>query len=399
MAQYPRLSAAAEAVPLSIFARLYERLGRFQGDVIPLQIGDTHLPPPVLLPEIDFTGGRDLYAYAPPQGWAPLVERLVEKVRAQNRIPIEPAGVQITCGATHALSCAVGALLDPGEELVLLTPHWPLIRGIAQSRCVVPVEVPFTQPIIAGADPREVLEGVVTPRTSAIYLCTPNNPDGLVLDDRTLQAIAEVALRHDLWVLADEVYEEYVYDGAHCSIAELPGMAERTITVFSFSKSYAQAGLRVGYCVGPAAAMAAVRKMANHSVYNVPQAMQKAAAIALDRGAPFLDAARAKYRAARDRARSTIAAPCGEPNGSTYLFLDLRAWAGSGVDEDGGTNDVCAMSVLEQIAEAGVLLAPGAPFGEAYGAFARLCFTAVDGDRLDEGIARINSVLATLPRV
>lgn len=388
MAQFPRLSAAADAVPLSIFQRLYERLGRFQGDIIPLQIGDTHLMPPVRLPDVDLGGARELYAYAPPQGWAPLIERLVEKVRARNKIQITPDGLQISCGATHALSCAVGALLDPGDEIILLSPHWPLIKGIAQSRCVTPIEVPFTQPLIAGADPEAVLEGVVTPRTSAIYLSTPNNPDGLVLDQRTLEAIAHVALHHDLWVLADEVYEDYVYDGEHRSIASLPGMAERTITVFSFSKSYAQAGLRVGYAAGPPAAMAAIRKMANHSVYNVPQAMQKAALCAFERGDEFLASARTRYRAVRDRARSLIAAPCGDPNGATYLFLDLRRWS---------TDEPCAMAVLERIAEAGVLLAPGAPFGEMYGQYARLCFTAVDEPRLEEGIARINRVLAELP--
>jgi len=390
MASYPRLSSAAEAMPASIFARLYERLNKFQGDVIPLQIGDTHLMPPVTLPELDFSGGKELYAYAPPQGWGPLCERLVDKVRTRNRIPVGSDGVQVTCGATHALSCAVGALLDPGDELILMTPHWPLIKGIAQSRSVVPVEVPFTLPIIEGADPEEILEDVVTPKTAAIYLCTPNNPDGLVLDDRMLAAIAHVAEKHDLWVLADEVYEDYVYDGVHRSFATLPGMAERTVTVFSFSKSFGQAGLRVGYAAGPSAAMAAVRKMANHSVYNVPQAMQKAALAAFDGGAAFLDAARARYRAARDRAHAAITAPCGLPNGSTYLFLDLRKWA---------INDGCALGVLEQIAEAGVLLAPGAPFGEVYSRWARLCFSAVDEARLDEGVARINRVLAGLPTV
>ena len=309
-------------------------------------------------------------------------------MRARNRIPVAPDGLQISCGATHALSCAVGALLDPGDEIILLSPHWPLIKGIAQSRCVTPIEVPFTQPVIAGESPEDMLEGVVTPRTAAIYLCTPNNPDGLVLDDRMLEAIAQVACHHDLWVLADEVYEDYVYDGRHRSIAALPDMASRTITVYSFSKSYAQAGLRVGYAVGPSQAMSAVRKMANHSVYNVPQAMQKAALCAFERGDEFLASARTRYRNVRDKARALVAAPCGQPNVATYLFLDLRRWS---VDEP------CAMAVLERIAEAGVLLAPGAPFGEMYGRWARLCFTAVDEARLEEGIARINRVLAELP--
>ncbi len=389
MSRHPRLSAAADALPASLFARLYERLARFSGDVIPLQIGDTFLPPPVRLPELPFTGDRELYAYAPPQGWAPLVDRLVDKVRTRNRIPVAHDGVQITCGATHALSCAVGALLDPGDEIVLLTPHWPLIRGIAQSRSVIPVEVPFTQPVLAGEDPADVLRHAIRPRTAAIYLCSPNNPDGLVLDEHTLGVIAEVAQRHDLWVLADEVYEDYVYEGAHRSIASLPGMAERTITVYSFSKSYGQAGMRVGYAVGPSLAMAAVRKMANHSVYNVPQAMQQAALAALDRGAPFLAEARARYQQTRDRVRAAITAPCVLPQGSTYLFLDLSAWC---------PEPDCSMGVLEEIAEAGVLLAPGAPFGEAYAKWARLCFTAVDPARLDDGIARVNAVLARIPR-
>ncbi|MCA9677964.1 MAG: pyridoxal phosphate-dependent aminotransferase [Kofleriaceae bacterium] len=389
MSRHPRLSAAAEALPASLFARLYERLARFQGDVIPLQIGDTYLPPAVRLPDLDLGIDRELYPYAPPQGWAPLVDRLVDKVRTRNQIPVTHDGVQVTCGATHALACAVGALLDPGEEIILLTPHWPLIRGIAQSRSVVPVEVPFTLPLLGGDDAAEVLRHVIRPQTAAIYLCTPNNPDGLVLDDHTLGVIAEVAQRHDLWVLADEAYEDYVYQGQHRSIASLPGMAERTVTVYSFSKSYAQAGLRVGYAVGPSQAMAAVRKMANHSVYNVPQAMQKAALGSLERGAPFLADARVRYQAARDRAHATVAAPALLPQGSTYLFLDLSAWC---------PEPDCAMGVLENIAEAGVLLAPGAPFGEVYGKWARLCFTAVDQARLDEGIGRINRVLDGLPR-
>ena len=386
MAPFPRLSTAAEAMPLSIFARLYERLARFTGDVIPLQIGDTYLSPPVRLHELGFESldDRELYAYAPPQGWGPLVEGIAAKVRHKNRIPTENAGVQITCGATHALACAVGALLDPGDEMILLTPHWPLIKGIAQSRSVVPVEVPFTMVLRhdPGADPVALLEQAITPRTSAIYLCTPNNPDGAVLSERELRAIAQVAERHNLWILSDEVYENYIYDGAHVSIASL-GVEDRTVTVFSFSKSHAQAGLRVGYAIGPTGVMAAVRKLANHTVYNVPQALQRASLIALERGDGFLADAKARYAQVRDLAHSRVAAPCHRPEGGTYLFLDLRRWSrGRG-----------CLFVLEQLAEAGVLLAPGAPFGEAYDGWARLCFTAVDEPRLLEGLDRIQRVL------
>src|SRR5262249_38117922 len=135
--RYPSVSHAGNAVPASIFARLREHLAKFPGDVIPLQIGDTHLRPPAVLDEIAWTEPADLYAHGAPAGWQPLLEALA----ARHGCGV--AGVQLACGATHALMCAVQALCDPGDELVMLTPHWPLIRGMALGMNVVPVEVPY----------------------------------------------------------------------------------------------------------------------------------------------------------------------------------------------------------------------------------------------------------------
>lgn len=375
-------------MPLSIFSRLYEKLAGFDGDVIPLQVGDTHMLPPIEGRRWDqlCSDDRDLYAYGPAPGWPPLLEAIAAKVRSRNQIPVEPGGVQITAGATHALACAVGALLDPGDEMILLTPHWPLIRGIAQSRSVVSLEVPFSQVLLSdpSVDPYALLARAVSAKTRVIYLCTPNNPDGMVLDGPTLTAIARVAQDAQLWVLADEVYEEFAYELPHRSIASLPGMAERTVTVFSFSKSYGQAGLRVGYVVGPRRVVEAIRKMSNHSVYNVPHALQRAALAALRGGDPFLVDAKARYRRARDLAQSALCVPARVPQGSTYLFIDLAGY--------GGGVEGC-LPVLERIAATGVVLAPGAPFGAAYADWARLCFTAVAEDRMLEGIERINRVL------
>ena len=200
----------ATAVPASIFARLREHLAKFPGDVIPLQIGDTHLPPPARLDELAWSAisPAELYAYGSPNGWAPLVEAIRDKVATHNRIGITTAGIQVTCGATHALSCAVQALCDPGDELILMTPHWPLIRGIALGFNVVPVEVPFGD--LAAA------EAAITPRTSAIYFATPNNPDGAMLSTQALGDLAQLAVRRGLWILSDEVYEHYGYDAHTC---------------------------------------------------------------------------------------------------------------------------------------------------------------------------------------
>jgi aspartate/methionine/tyrosine aminotransferase len=277
-------------------------------------------------------------------------------------------------GATHALSCAVQALCDPGDELILVTPHWPLIRGIALGFGVVPVEVSLDD-----------VEAAITPRTAAIYYASPNNPNGTMLSRDLLGALARTADRHGLWILADEVYEEYGYDADHVSIASLDrAVADRTVTVYSFAKSYAQAGLRVGYAVGPERVIGAMRKLVNHSVYNVPVAMQRAALAALHGGGRFLAVAKASYAAARDRARARLVAPAARPSGGAYLWVDLSRWSG----------DDC-MPTLERFAAAGVLLAPGHAFGASCARFARLCFTGVPPDRLDEGIDRINAVLGT----
>ncbi len=368
------MSTSGNAVPASIFARLREHLATFPGDFIPLQIGDTHLPPAQGLHEIDWAAmaPADLYTYGTPAGWDALIAAIVEKARVKNHLAVTAANVQVTVGTTHALSCTVQALCDPGDELILMTPHWPLIRGIAISHHVTPVEV------LALAQ----VEQAITSRTSAIYVASPNNPDGAMLTSAMVDEVVRIARAHDLWIISDEVYEDYVYDVPHISVATRA--PERTITTFSFAKSYAQAGLRVGYALAPEAVTAAIRKLVNHSVYNVPVAMQRAAFGALRGGADFLASARERYRAARDRARARLHAPSALPAGGAYLWVDLSRWSGAD-----------CMPVLERFAAQGVLLAPGSAFGDEVKSHARLCFTGVDERRLDIGIDRINDVLAS----
>jgi aspartate/methionine/tyrosine aminotransferase len=369
-----------------------QRLACYQGQVIPLHIGDTHLAPPEKsrLGKLFLEGpDAELYCYSPPAGKKRLIEAVTAKLAERNRLDVAPERVQITAGATHALSCAVRSVLDPGDEILLLAPYWPLIRGISQASGVRPVDVPFSEALLARPDASvaELIERFITPRTAAIYLCTPNNPDGKVLTADQLTQVGRIAERHDLWLLADEVYEDCLYDGrSHVSIASLPGMAERTVTVYSFSKSYGQAGLRIGYMVGPRATVAAVRKMSNHTIYCVPRAMQKAALFALEHGTEFLEEAKSAYQEARKLAHAGLSDLCEAPEGATYLWLDLRRFLRPG-EED-------VIGVLGRCAEAGVLLAPGAAFGHAYGAHARLCFTSVSRPALEEGIERIRRVLA-----
>jgi aspartate/methionine/tyrosine aminotransferase len=380
----PQLSQSARALRESIFARLQ---GRLMDGGVPLHLGDTYLPPPSSL-RLE-TGDAALWRYGAPAGEAALLEALARKLRARNGLAwAAPANLQITCGATQALAAAVRAVIDPGDEVIVPSPHWPLIRGIVTNAGGVPVEVPLSQRLYAdpSLDAAALVEPYLSERTCALYVTTPNNPDGKVLGRRHLDQLAALARARDLWVLSDEVYEDLAYDAPHESIAALDGMAERTVTVFSLSKSYALAGYRLGYAVAAEAPMRALRKIANHTVYNVPDVLQRAAlAVVEDAGSPaWLDGARQAYRAARDLASSRVSAPHHRPDGATYLFVDLSRWAGEG--------DL--RPLIERLLDAGVSISPGEQFGRGFERHARLCFSAVEPARLELGLERLERVLS-----
>ncbi|MCA1664117.1 MAG: pyridoxal phosphate-dependent aminotransferase, partial [Myxococcales bacterium] len=275
----PSLSSSANALRESIFSRLQGRLAKHGADGVPLHLGDSYLAPPMVAREPLQASAAD-WRYGAPAGDAALLAALAHKLRARNALDwVTDAHLQVTVGATAALAAAARAVVDPGDEVICPTPHWPLIRGIVSNAGGVVVEAPLSQTLYAdpGADVAAILEPYVTERTAALYVTTPNNPDGKQLSLRQLESIAELARRYDLWLLADEVYEDLAWSEPHLSVASLPGMVERTLTVFSLSKSYAVAGHRLGYVVGAAAPMHALRKIANHTVYNVPTLLQRAA--------------------------------------------------------------------------------------------------------------------------
>jgi len=386
MPRPPQLSTAARALRESIFSRLQGKLAQHGHDGVPLHLGDTYLPPPPALRLDDYPA---LHRYGAPVGEPGLLAALVPKLHARNALSwVGPNCLQITVGATAGLAAAARTVLEPGDEVIVPTPHWPLIRGVLTNQGAVPVEVPLSQPLYAdpSLDAAALLEPAITPRTAAIYLTTPNNPDGKILNAKQLASLAALAQAHNLWVLADEVYEDLAYASPHVSIASLPGMAERTLTVFSLSKSFALAGYRLGYVVGPPETMLALRKVANHSVYNVPDVLQRAALTLLsDAGsARWLDDARATYLAARDLASGSVKAPHFVPDGATYLFVDLRSYLAA---------DQSIWAVVEKLLDAGVSISPGEQFGVGYERHARLCFTAVPPDRLLLGLQRIASIL------
>jgi aspartate/methionine/tyrosine aminotransferase len=382
------LSKTGVRIRPPVFAELQARIDRLAAsgqEIVPLQIGDTSVPRPVdarralaSLPGDD----EALLTYGPTAGVSALREAFAKYLRLHGR-EVHPAHeIHVGSGGTHALFCAARAVLDQDDEIMLASPWWPLAPGIFTACGAIPVEVPIQQRLYADAafDVGAAFSSAVTPRTKAMYFSSPNNPDGKVLGRRELEAIADVAKAHDLWVFSDEVYADTVFDGReHVSIATLPGMRERTITVHSLSKSHALAGLRIGCVVADPALIAVARRVSTHSVFNVPVAMQRAAIAALEDDA-FPRNTCAEYLRARDAAvRALEGAPVRfhVAEGSIYLFVDFG---------------VPVSPILERAVDRGVVLAPGEAFG-SYGTCARLCFSAAPLEAVLRGIDRLRAAL------
>ncbi len=274
--------------------------------------------------------------------------------------------------------------------MLVAAPYWPLIPGLVQSAGVRPIEVPLSFRLYQepDLDVAAELEAAITPATRALYFITPGNPDGQVFSRQQIEAIAQVARKHDLWVLADEVYADFVYEGEHTSIATLPGMAERTLTTYSLSKSRAMAGARIGCVAGSERAITAAVRISAHTIYNVPVPMQRAALTALANGEQWPTQARARYLEARDataEALADIGINAHRPRGGTFFFLDLtQQLAGRPLQ-----------AMIERAIDEGVYVAPGRAFGAPYEGFARLCFTGVPLDQILKGVRRLGRAMET----
>ncbi len=362
MPRPPQTPPEIEAIPGAVYGPA--RSAHPAARVVPLHVGDTWLSP--------FEGGRmqdllqaehpEIHRYSETRGIADLVEALVEKLRRRNGLSVGPESVLVTAGATAGLAHVVGALASPGEEILVLAPFWPLIRGMIQAYKARPVEVPFYDRVDSPEAAVEAVRDRIGERTIALYLCTPSNPTGRVLPAAWLQALAELARERNLWLISDEVYEDLIYGGEHVSVARFA--PERTFSAFSFSKAYGMAGYRTGYLAGPERALPAVHKVATQTSYSAPTAGQIAGLCALREGAEWLAAARACYREAGEGAAEALGLE--RPEGSTFLFFDVA----ERLDERG------VPGFLADCLEEGVALSPGSSCGSDYGSWVRLSFTS-----------------------
>jgi aminotransferase len=238
----------------------------------------------------------------------------------------------VTCGATEAMISTLLAIVDPGDEVIVLEPFYENYGPDADIAGATPVYVPLRPPDNT-FDPDQ-LRAAFSPRTKAIIVNTPNNPTGRVFSREELSLIAELCIEHDAIAITDEIYEHILYQGTHIPIATLPGMAERTITISGASKTFSVTGWRVGWIVAPAALTAGIRKVHDFVTVGAPAPLQEAVAAGLGLGRPYFAALSGEYRARRDILVPALQRAGFSPNvpeGAYYVLCDITPF---GFDDD-----------------------------------------------------------------
>ncbi|NLF34301.1 MAG: pyridoxal phosphate-dependent aminotransferase [Thermoplasmatales archaeon] len=324
--------------------------------------------------------------YTPSAGIPELRCAIADRASSESGIPCSPNNVLVT-PTKQAIFMIALAYLDPGDEVILSDPSWVSYEACIRLAGAVPKYVPtrFEDDFIM--DPANLAKAI-TKRTKMIILNTPSNPTGTVLPESTIKAIAELAIENDIYVMSDEIYESIVYDGAkNTSIASLPGMFSRTLTVSGLSKTYAMTGWRVGWMIAPEADILAVNKLQTHSITCCTSFTQPAAVEALRGPQDRRDEMVAEFKKRRNLALDLIAEikglECNVPQGAFYLFPRY---------------DVHMRSVelaAYLLKEGHVAVTPGAAFGPSGEGFFRISY-ATSEDQIIEGFSRIKKCINAL---
>ncbi len=356
--------------------RLLEQQARGR-QVLRLESGDPSFDIPVHVREAMEKALRDgLTHYTASTGIPQLRDAIVRKVAQQNGLTVPSADhVVVTNGGMHGLYILFRALLDAGDEVILPDPMWTEIAENIRLGGGTAVPVRLREDNHYEYDPAEI-EAAITPRTRAIFINTPHNPTGAVASRETLEAIAAIADKHNLYIVSDEAYEHVIFDGLqHISIGSLPAARERTITVFSMSKTYAMSGLRMGYLVIPQAwILERIKKLVRCTINGVNSVAQWGATAALNAPQDATLAMAVEYQLRRDTLHDALVeAPYVmpfKPGGAFYLWCKMSPdWVGYN-----GMNDDWSMTNY-LIDTAGIGAAPGSAFGAAGAGHIRFAFS------------------------
>ena len=372
-----RIAKRLSALSQSDIRRMTRECERVNG--INLGQGICDLPTPELVREGAIRAireNRSTYSFA--EGTRELRDAIARKLLRDNGLQANPASeICVTVGASGAYSCAIHALLDPGDGILLFEPYYGYHLNAAIVAGLMPQFVTLRAPDFALDE--AALEAALTPATRAMVICTPGNPSGKMFSKAELATLARVAQKHDLLVITDEIYEYIRYDGRpHLSPASVPGLRERTVTIMGLSKTFSITGWRLGYTVAPEELIRAITLVNDLDYVCAPTPLQLGAAAGFDAPQSYFDELQSGYQDKRDRICAALHDAQLEPivpQGAYYVLADCSRLGLPTARE-------AAMKLLEKTRVASV---PGSAFyrGAAGESLLRFCF-AKDGAVLDE---------------
>lgn len=376
------ISTRLSQVSYSAIRRLFE-IARQRPEVLDLGIGEPDIATPIHVVESAKKALDQGYTkYSPNPGFPELRQAIAEKLRRENGIDADPTReIVVTVGGACAIHFALLAILEPGEEVIIPDPGFVTYAPCTLLAGGKPVYAPVKEENEFRLKAEDV-EPLITEKTKCMMLNSPQNPTGGVQTKKDLEEIANLAEAYDLYVISDEVYEKLLYDEAqHHSIASLPGMFERTITINSFSKTYAMTGWRLGYLVAPEHIASEVVKIQQNTVACPPSFAQIAAIDALKGSHQHVDDMVKRYDQNRriivDRLNKLGVVRCVPPKGAFYAFPNISGLGMSSAE------------FAEQLLEKkGVAVVPGAAFGQRGEGYVRMCF-AQQKAVIEEAVERI----------
>jgi len=390
-----------DSVPVSAIVRIRDMMYTVK-DPFRLDQGDVSFDAPDTFKQaVAKAMAENRTHYLPTVGIPPLRKAFAEKMQKKNGIPIgSPEEVLVSNGGTHGLYAVFHALVEPGDEVIIPEPEWPPTMAIVKAAGGVPVQVPLREELGWRWNIADV-EKAITPRTRVLYLNSPNNPSGGVLTRKDIEQLAELARDRNLWVVSDEAYEDVVYKGEHVSIASLPGMYDRTIPVYTLSKTYAITGVRVGYfAIKDQALRDRALKIILYTTSNVSSIAQYGALGAMEGSQQCIADFKTELLIRRDMFYKGLqeAAPGvfsgTPPDGAFYAFVKINAdWAKSA----GITGPSLSWAMAEYlIKHARIGCVPGVDFGAGCEGYMRFC-TCRSREELTGALASMKETLSRVP--
>ncbi len=385
-----RLSEKVQAIKPSAIRKFFDLANEMKGQVISLSIGEPDFVTPWVVRDAGIYGLEKGYThYSPNTGYIELRKEINHYMEERFSLTYDPYHeILVTVGGSEAIDLAFRAILNPGDEVILPEPCFVAYRALATMSAATVVPIATRQEDAFRLTP-EALEAAITDKTRILVLAYPNNPTGGIMSRKDLEALLPVLAKYpDIIVISDELYAELTYSNeSHVSIANLPGMWERTIVISGFSKAFAMTGWRLGFSMAPADLIGAMNKIHQYAMMSAPSTAQYAGITALREGLTEVEAMRDAYNQRRRviiRRLNRMGLPCFDAEGAFYAFPDIRA---SGLD----SNTFCERLLEEEK----VAIIPGVAFGDSGAGFARISYAA-SLENIEEAMTRIERFLQRL---